>query len=217
MTERGLLLAALAVVAGAVVAELSRQRISSPEIHWAPFEPDQTTNIFEDVIVSLTPSTYTPANVPQDMAAANARAFLDMIAFAEGTAGRGDDGYNILFGHGTFSSYVDHPRQRIPFRDTYTTAAGRYQFLSKTWDGLRAKLGLTDFGPANQDAGALELIRERGALNDVYAGRVADAINKVRKVWASLPAAGYGQPERSLVALLDAYARAGGQNQGTTA
>jgi len=217
MTERGLLIAALAVVGGAVVAELSRQRISSPEIHWAPFEPDQTTNIFEDVIVSLTPSTYTPANVPQDMAATNARAFLDMIAFAEGTAGRGDNGYNILFGYGTFDSYADHPRQFIPYGATTTSAAGRYQFLARTWDGLVRKLGLTDFGPANQDAGALELIRERGALNDVYAGRVADAINKVRKVWASLPGAGYGQPERRLAALLDAYAQAGGQNQGTMA
>lgn len=177
---------------------------------WAGGEPDQTTNIFEDVIVSLTPSTYAPVNVPADVAATNVRAFLDMIAYSEGTAGHGDDGYNILYGYGTFDSYADHPRQYIPFRNTTTSAAGRYQILARTWDGVRGKLGLQDFSPASQDAAAVELIRERGALGDVQAGRTVTAINKVAKVWASLPGAGYNQPERKLAALLQAYAGAGG-------
>nr|WP_312129387.1 glycoside hydrolase family 104 protein [Diaphorobacter nitroreducens] len=133
-----------------------------------------------------------------------------MVAYAEGTAGRGDDGYNILFGYGRFDSYADHPRIYVPFGDTTTSAAGRYQILARTWDGVRGRLGLPDFSPASQDAAAIELIRERGALNDVRAGRVTTAIEKVRKVWASLPGAGYGQPERRLSSLLDAYASAGG-------
>ena len=178
---------------------------------WAGGEPDQTTTIFEDVIVSLTPSTYAPVNVPADVAASNVRAFLDMIAFSEGTKGHGDDGYNVLYGYGQFDSYADHPRQYIPFRNTTTSAAGRYQILARTWDGVRGKLGLPDFSPASQDAAAVELIRERGALGDVQAGRTVQAINKVAKVWASLPGAGYNQPERKLSALLSAYAGAGGQ------
>jgi len=173
-------------------------------------EPDQRTSFVEDVIVSLTPSTYAPASVAPDVAAANVRAFLDMIAYAEGTAGRGEDGYNILFGYGTFNSYADHPRVYVPYGTTSSSAAGRYQILARTWDGLRGKLGLTDFSPASQDAAAVELIRERGALADVQAGRTAAAIRKVAKVWASLPGAGYDQPERNLTALLQAYARAGG-------
>lgn len=177
---------------------------------WGGDEPDQTTNVFEDLIVNVNPSTYTPANVAPDVAAANVRAFLDMIAFAEGTAGRGDDGYNILFGYGTFSDFADHPRVRVPFRDTYSTAAGRYQILARTWDTLRNRLNLPDFSPASQDAAAVELIRERGALADVQAGRTARAIGKVAKIWASLPGAGYNQPERKLSALLNAYASAGG-------
>ncbi len=173
-----------------------------------PDEPDQQTNFFEDVIVAINPTTYTPAAVPADVAQTNRRAFLDMIAWAEGTAG--DDGYRMLFGGRLFDSFADHPRVYVPFRNTSSSAAGRYQILARTWDGVRGKLGLPDFSPPNQDAAALELIRERGALNDVDAGRVADAIAKVRKVWASLPGAGYNQPERGLVALMGVYQQAGG-------
>ncbi len=180
---------------------------------WGASEPDQATTIFEDVIVAMTPSTYAPANVAPDVAAANVRAFLDVIAYAEGTKGRGQDGYNILFGYGTFDSYADHPRVYVPFGQTTSSAAGRYQILARTWDGLRGKLGLSDFSPASQDAAAVELIRERGALADVQAGRVASALNKVRKVWASLPGAGYGQPERQLAALMNEYSRAGGTTE----
>jgi lysozyme len=99
---------------------------------------------------------------------------------------------------------------RVPFRGTYSTAAGRYQFLARTWDTLKRRLNLPDFGPDSQDAAALELIRERGALSDVQAGRVAVAVGKVQKIWASLPGAGYSQPERSINQLTAAYVRAGG-------
>lgn len=177
---------------------------------WGGDEPDQGTNIFEDMVIQMNPANHIPANVAPDIAASNVRAFLDMIAFAEGTAGRGEDGYNILFGYGTFSDFADHPRVRVPFRDTYSTAAGRYQILARTWDSLSNRLGLRDFSPASQDAAAVELIRERGALADVQAGRTARAIGKVAKIWASLPGAGYNQPERKLSALLQAYASAGG-------
>lgn len=216
MIVRALLV--VAVVAAAV--ELARRRM--PEDGYAPEitfenvlpqwggEPDQGANFVESIVVNFSPSTWAPANVAPDVASRNARAFLDMIAFAEGTAGHGDDGYNVLFGYGQFDSYADHPRIYVPFGSTSSSAAGRYQILARTWDGLRAKLGLPDFSPASQDAAALELIRERGAQNDVHAGRVPQAIEKVRKVWASLPGAGYGQPERAMSNLLAAYGRAGG-------
>lgn len=220
--ERALFLAAAAVVvmlaaamarranAGQMPQEITFDGIGELLPSWGGFEPDQSPNILESAVINFDPSTYTPANVAPDVAARNERAFLDMVAYAEGTAGRGDDGYNILFGYGRFDSYADHPRIYVPFGDTTTSAAGRYQILARTWDGVRGRLGLPDFSPASQDAAAIELIRERGALNDVRAGRVTTAIEKVRKVWASLPGAGYGQPERRLSSLLDAYASAGG-------
>ncbi|WP_376747279.1 glycoside hydrolase family 24 protein [Diaphorobacter nitroreducens] len=220
--DRALFLAAAAVVvmlaaamarranAGQMPQEITFDGIGELLPSWGGFEPDQSPNILESAVINFDPSTYTPANVAPDVAARNERAFLDMVAYAEGTAGRGDDGYNILFGYGRFDSYADHPRIYVPFGDTTTSAAGRYQILARTWDGVRGRLGLPDFSPASQDAAAIELIRERGALNDVRAGRVTTAIEKVRKVWASLPGAGYGQPERRLSSLLDAYASAGG-------
>lgn len=215
---------ALEVVAVVVLAvELARRRAQAsdggyaPEItfegvvpEWSSAEPDQSASFMESIVVNFSPSTWAPANVAPDVASRNERAFLDLIAYAEGTAGHGDDGYNVLFGYGQFDSYADHPRIYVPFGSTSSSAAGRYQILARTWDGLRAKLGLSDFSPASQDIAAMELIRERGALNDVRAGRVQTAIEKVRRVWASLPGAGYGQPERAMSNLLAAYGRAGG-------
>lgn len=180
--------------------------------------PDQTAGVFEDWWNTFMDQINSEP-VPSGRARANERAFLDMIAYAEGTSG--NNGYRMLYNDGPggqpayFLSYADHPRLRMQFKDLtgkvmYTTAAGRYQFLARTWDELRAKLSLKDFGPASQDRAALELIRQRGALADVRAGRVAVAVAKVAPIWASMPGAGYSQPERKLASLTAAYQSAGG-------
>lgn len=143
----------------------------------------------------------------------NICAFLDMLAYAEGTTlFGGDDGYNVLVGGSTFDSYADHPRKAIELSryKITSTAAGRYQFLSKTWDALKRKLGLPDFGPLSQDRAAIQLIRERRALTDIRAGDIRTAIGKCRNIWASLPGAGYGQREHKMSDLLKEYSRAGG-------
>lgn len=143
----------------------------------------------------------------------NVLAFLDMLAVSEGTAGRGDDGYNILVGGTTFSGYAAHPRLRVwlPRYHLFSTAAGRYQFLWRTWSALAKSLGLSDFSPEAQDRGAIELIRGRGALADVVAGRLDDALTKCAPEWASLPGAGYGQREQTVARLTQAFVDAGGQ------
>lgn len=174
---------------------------------------DQSPTILEDLAVTLNPMTYIPALVSDNTAARNERAFLDMIAYAEGT--NGPHGYATAFGGGRIPSLADHPRVYYPFTNgrgekLKTSAAGRYQFLARTWDELAAKLNLPDFGPASQDAAALELVRQRGALNDVRAGRTESAIAKCAPTWASLPGAGYAQPERKLSTLLAQYRAAGG-------
>lgn len=142
----------------------------------------------------------------------NVQAFLHTIRVAEGTAG--GNGYSMLFGGGTFSGFADHPRVLVTRtsngRPITSSAAGAYQILRRTWDGVRAKLGLVDFSPASQDRAAVELIRQRGALADVRAGRFADAVEKCKKEWASLPGAGYGQPEKNVGDLFTAYINAGG-------
>lgn len=156
----------------------------------------------------------------------NTAAFLAMIASAEGTDRRPDP-YRVCYAYAhTIADLSDHPAvtgewkgERLPDAmcagagfgpGCVSSAAGRYQLIKSTWLLCKRQLGLTDFGPASQDAAAVYLIRKRGALGDVQAGRVADAVAKCRLEWASLPGAGYGQPERRLTALVDAYERAGG-------
>ncbi len=186
----------------------------SPNVTADDFEPvQQLPSLFniDAIMYDLNPT----AAADPLTAAVNERAFLEMIAVAEGTAGRGDNGYNILFGGGTFASYADHPRQLITrtFKNGLTvtsSAAGRYQFLRKTWDEVARLQGLPDFSPASQDAGALYLGRRAGALPLVQAGQFASAVRRVRKVWASLPGAGYGQPEQAIERLQAVYEAAGG-------
>lgn len=143
----------------------------------------------------------------------NLQAFLDMIATSEGTIDIGEDGYNALVGSTPshpllFSSYADHPHVFNKVSDS--TAAGRYQFLYKTWEALKAMLDLPDFSPTSQDAGAIELIKERDALDDVEAGNFTSAVEKCSNIWASLPGNNYGQRENTLANLQEAYTRAGG-------
>lgn len=166
------------------------------------------------------------AEVPPDTAATNIAAFLKVLQHAEGTAGRGDP-YRVCFGYGhTVQNLADHPAitgewlgETLPDGmcaaagfgpGCKSTAAGAYQIIKPTWRGLRDALGLADFGPASQDAAAVELIRKRGALEDVKAGRFADAVHKCRNEWASLPGNYAGQGQRSIETLQAWYANAGG-------
>lgn len=140
----------------------------------------------------------------------NIDAFLWAIRVSEGTDGL--NGYSMLVGGGLFGSFADHPRVlvNLPNLGIKSSAAGAYQILRRTWDDVRGAIGAPDFSPPWQDRAAVELIRRRGALADVRAGRFATAINKCKKEWASLPGAGYGQHENSLARLQNAYVSAGG-------
>ena len=147
---------------------------------------------------------------------ANVLAFLDIIAWSEGTDnGRQptqDQGYDVLVGGGLFRGYADHPRRlvELPKLRIHSTAAGRYQLLSRYWDAYRKSLRLDGFTPINQDRVALQQIRERRALPDIKAGRIVEAIAKCRNIWASLPGASYGQHEHKLDDLIAHYLAAGG-------
>lgn len=150
----------------------------------------------------------------------NLRAFLQMIAVSELTArllAISDNGYNVLVGSTPdhlrlFPSYADHPRQLIdlPRFGVKSTAAGRYQILARYFDTYKKQLGLQDFSPVSQDAIAVQMIRECGALADIEAGRLTIAVNKCRTRWASLPGAGYGQHENDIDTLALAFRRSGG-------
>ena len=134
-----------------------------------------------------------------------------MIAVSEGTAGKGDDGYNVIVGGALFESYDDHPRKLVWLRPGLaSTAAGRYQLLKRYYDAYKKQLDLPNFSPLSQDLIAIQQIRERGALQDIEKGYISVAIDKVKNIWASLPGAGYGQHENTLDKLITAYKDAGG-------
>ncbi len=154
----------------------------------------------------------------------NRKAFLDMLAFSEGTSNHPttkDRGYDVIVTGAdkvpeTFDDYRAHPfangrkSKKINSRGLTSNASGRYQFMLKDYLHYTALLHLPDFGPASQDQWALQLIRERGALPLIDAGKFDAALAKVRNLWASLPGAGYGQPEHKLEKLRNAYIEAGG-------
>jgi len=156
------------------------------------------------------------AITPEQAGGRNVVAFLDMLAWSEGTDnGRqptNDRGYDVLVGGGIFKGYSDHPRVLVdlPKLRIQSTAAGRYQLLRRYFDAYRKTLGLTDFSPLSQDLIALQQIRERRALPLIQQGHIREAIAEVANIWASLPGAGYGQHEQPIDDLLAAYARAGG-------
>ncbi|HHG7052947.1 TPA: glycoside hydrolase family protein, partial [Klebsiella pneumoniae] len=62
----------------------------------------------------------------------------------------------------------------------------------------------------SQDRLAIQLIRERAALEDLQQGRIERAISRCRNIWASLPGAGYGQREHCLDRLVAVWRKAGG-------
>lgn len=145
----------------------------------------------------------------------NQKAFLDTIAWSEGTIRipTSEDGYNVLVGATPqhpllFTSYADHPR--ILNRAIGSTAAGRYQLLERYYDAYKAMLDLPDFSPDSQDTIALRQIYECGACGDIEDGNLTSAISKVAHIWASLPSSPYGQHENTFKQLVQAYTQAGG-------
>jgi lysozyme len=151
------------------------------------------------------------SSVSPEQQGRNLAAFMQMIRVSEGTAG--PEGYRTIVGGSLFDDYSDHPRQLIwiPSISDYSSAAGAFQIIRRTWDGVQGKLGLPDFSPASQDLACVELMRQRGGLRLAMNGQFAAAVEKCRKEWASLPGAGYGQRENSLAKLQTAYVNAGGQ------
>lgn len=149
----------------------------------------------------------------------NIVAFLDMLAISEGTDVPGqrsrDRGYDVIVGGQLFNDYRDHPRVLVslPRYGIKSSAAGRYQFLRSTWDDLRARLQLPDFSPVSQDRAAVALLKQCGAYELIRLGRFEAGVVAARRLWASLPGAGYGQKEHALEALRAAYRAAGGAVQ----
>lgn len=139
-------------------------------------------------------------------------AFLDTIAQSEIGArmlAQSDDGYDVIVGSTPGKmvltpTYRDHPRLLMVLHSGIkSTAAGRYQFIVRTWDPLARDLVLPDFSPESQDRACVELLRRCGALACLQAGNIPDAVRAVAHIWASFPSAGYGQHENKMTQILE--------------
>jgi len=116
------------------------------------------------------------------------KALLDAIAGSESS------GYNSRYPSKTFSGYGDHPRlDEIilsgPNKGLTSNAAGRYQFISTTWDDYKPGKAFT---PENQDIAAYRLAiaaygyGEKGLIEALRKDPLAVA-NKLSGTWTSLP------------------------------
>jgi muramidase (phage lysozyme) len=165
------------------------------------------------------------AMVDQSTAERNLAAFGTMVALAEGTQGRG--GYACVYGYGhTIKDFTDHPANTGEWRGEVlsdamcagagfgpgckSTAAGKYQITRPTWREFGGVAKFGDFGPSGQEACFQAILAKHGALEEVKAGRVMQAVYKIRTRWASLPGNTAGQGKRSESQLLAWYAQQGG-------
>lgn len=138
------------------------------------------------------------------------KALHDAIAYAEGTRGYSKDGYDVTFGFHTFSSCQVHPNRCIAFGSSCSTAAGRYQFLTTTWNSVKSARSLPSFEPENQERGAAYLISNTRRVTvpqdrPMTAAEFSNAMSKLSYEWASLPPGRYGQPNKTMTQMRTAY------------
>lgn len=141
----------------------------------------------------------------------NVQAFLRAIRLGEGTSDK--NGYRRLVGGGEFDGYDRHPGRKVWIEryQIWSSAAGAYQFIMPTWNGLVSEWGFDDFSPTTQDEAAVALILEKNALKFVMAGRIPEAVDRCKKIWASLPGSPYGQRTESMDRFVEEYVRHGGK------
>lgn len=155
----------------------------------------------------------------------NRTAFLAMLGWSEGTRiskATAHDGYDVIVtGQDglpeVFADFRRHPFENgrppkaINTKGLCSSASGRYQILLRYWLAYKKSLSLLDFSPASQDAVALQMIRECGALPLIDAGDADMAIKACSSRWASLPGANYAdQHMHQADALVLQYVAAGG-------
>ena len=106
------------------------------------------------------------------------KALLDVIAYAEGTLGTSNNGYDVTFGHWVINGWTENTDithqggdWAQPFGSKTSDAAGRYQFLQSTWKG--SWLGGTNTKKGqnvamtkdNQDIAALYQVKNKVSIS----------------------------------------------------
>ena len=142
------------------------------------------------------------------------KAFLDMLAWSEGTITDVRNQKSWLWRHCRRRAIYwlpDHPRKLVTLNPKLkSTGAGRYQLLSRWWDAYRKQLGLKDFSPKSQDAVALQQTRSVALYLWLI---VVISVRQSTVAAISGPTAagaGYGQFEHKADSLIAKFKEAGG-------
>lgn len=151
----------------------------------------------------------------------NIQAFMKTIRQCEGTSA--PDGYNYLFGSSAFNRlrFTDmsrHPNIKRPFGKTYSDAAGAYQIMYATEQGLIQQLvgygmsleAATNFDAPMQDLRCVLLFSNHNCCQKIMDGDFQFGIDTLNKTWASLPGSPYGQPTHTVAEVTQWYADNGG-------
>lgn len=144
----------------------------------------------------------------------NVQAFLRVVR--EGESDQTERAYNKLVGDppGVYSlkdlSRHPHRIMWIGVLGVASSAAGAYQFLSRTWDEMRDQYDFEDFGAACQDEAAVGLIARRRSLDLILNSDFSTALLNCSYEWASMPPGRYGQPAMSVEEAFDVYQKWGG-------
>ena len=164
------------------------------------------------------PVTYTPGATLTDYQTQKAvAAMLQVIRTYESGSN-----YGALVGNvGTVPNMAIHPGNDVvnfPPGGTYSkraggfynrsqnsTAAGAYQFIVGTWNGIQQRLRLPDFSPESQDAAATQLLIDTKAFQALQKNDPVTAFTRASKEWASLPASTSGQPKHSMNSTIALY------------
>ena len=145
----------------------------------------------------------------------NQRAFLDMLAWSEGTDnGRQktrNHGYDVIVGGELFTDYSDHPRKLVTLNPKLkSTGAGRYQLLFPVGGMLyRKQLGLKDFSPKSQTLWHCSRLRSV-ALYLWLIVVISVRQSTVAAISGFTAGAGYGQFEHKADSLIAKFKEAGG-------
>ena len=168
-------------------------------------------------------SSVSASSAPEDLVLhPKIKAMLEVLAFTEGTGnnyGKVVNGTVIKSPHDpqlvgkknvSVTDLSRHPEILVQVNAAIkSTAAGRYQFLKKTWD----ELNMPNFQPKSQDIAAVKLMKRRKMIEPLLSDDLHEAVFRGAPEWASLPTKGGGsffggQPARTIKEIEKKYKEA---------